>query len=62
MTINDIDLSNIIEQICSSVQLTVKKIQTLPTQSSITTDETTNTNSQVVLDTVNIHFQTDFFV
>ena len=52
MTVNEIDVSNIIEQICSSVQLTVKKIQNLPTQSSITTDETTNSTSQVVLDTV----------
>jgi hypothetical protein len=52
MTINEIDLSNIIEQICSSVQLNVKKIPNLPTQSSITTDETTNSTSQIQLDTV----------
>ena len=49
LTINEVDVSNIVEQICSSVQLTVKKVQALPSQSSITTDETT---SQPVLDTV----------
>ncbi|CAF1039731.1 unnamed protein product [Adineta steineri] len=55
MTINEIDIINIIEQICSSVQLTVKKIQNLPTQSSLTTDDTTNSSSpQVVLDTFTI--------
>jgi hypothetical protein len=52
LTINDINLSNIIEQICSSVQLTVKK----PTQPSITTDEATSSTTQVVLDTVNVRF------
>jgi hypothetical protein len=59
LTINDINLSNIIEQICSSVQLTVKKMPTLSTQSSITTDEATNSTSQIVLDTV---IQTGLFL
>lgn len=52
LTIHDIDLSSIVEQICSSVQLTVKKITNVTTQSSVTTDEATNTTPQVVLDTV----------
>jgi hypothetical protein len=52
MTINEIDISNLIEQICSSVQLTVKKIQNLSTQSSLTTDDPPTSSSQVVLDTV----------
>ena len=46
MTIHEIDISNLLEQICSSVQLTVKKI------SSITTDEATNVNTPVQHDTV----------
>ena len=49
LTIHEIDLSSIIEQICSSVQLTVKKI---PTPTSITTDETTNPSAQIIVDTV----------
>ena len=51
-TINDIDLSNIIVQIYSSVQLTVKKISNVPIQTSNTIDEATNSTAQVVLDTV----------
>jgi hypothetical protein len=49
MTIHEIDLANLVEQICSSVQLTVKKVSTV---SSITTDELTTNSTQVSLDTV----------
>ena len=51
MTINDIDVSTITEQICSSVQLTVKKVSALPVPSAASTDEST---TQVVLDTVEL--------
>lgn len=49
MTIREIDLTNLIEQICSSVQLTVKK---LASASAITTDEATSAPPQAQLDTV----------
>ncbi|CAF4386873.1 unnamed protein product, partial [Rotaria sp. Silwood2] len=54
LTINEIDLSAIIEQICTSVKLIVKKIQNFPVQSSITTDETTNSTSHIASDTFTI--------
>ncbi|CAF3484934.1 unnamed protein product [Rotaria sp. Silwood1] len=54
ITINEIDLSTIIEQICTSVKLIVKKIQNFPVQSSITTDETTNSTPHIVTDTFTI--------
>ena len=49
MTIHEIDLSNLLEQICSSVQLTVKKSSSI---SALTTDEATNVNAPVQHDTV----------
>ena len=61
-TINDIDLSNIIVQIYSSVQLTVKKISNVPIQTSNTTDEPTNSTAQVVLDTVKDLFKNHSFL
>ena len=51
MTINEIDVSTITEQICSSVQLTVKKVSALPAPSATTTDES---SAQVVPDTVGL--------
>ncbi|CAF3525609.1 unnamed protein product [Rotaria sp. Silwood1] len=54
ITINEIDLSTIIEQICTSVKLIVKKIQNFPVQSSITTDEATNSTPHIVTDTFTI--------
>jgi len=62
LTINDIDLSNIINQICSSVQLTVKKISNVPIQTSNTIDEATNSTAQVVLDTVKDLFKNHSFL
>ena len=48
-TIQEIDLTNLIEQICASVPLTVKKTSSA---SAISTDESTNVATQAQLDTV----------
>lgn len=52
LTINDIDLANVIEQICTSVKLIVKKVQNYTVQTPLTTDESTNSTSHIVTDTV----------
>ena len=58
MTINEIDLSTIVEQICTSVKLVVKKVQqSTSTQLSTTTDDPSNSAAHNVTDTVNIRFR-----
>ncbi|CAF3137563.1 unnamed protein product [Rotaria socialis] len=54
LTINEIDVTSVLEQICTSVKLVVKKIQNFPVQTSLTTDEPTNPPAHVVTDTFTI--------
>lgn len=54
-TINEIDIPNIIEQICASVKLVVKKIQNFSVQTPMTTDEATSSVPHVAMDTVMLH-------